>query len=117
LLVFAAMSGVGGLSLEGSESLVGVKMPDSTGVAGWVLAAREPLFLEDVVRDRRFAEGVAETFGYVPRRLMAIPLLLEDRALGVLEVLDCPEQAKFTETAGDFADEAVRALADLGPEE
>ena len=38
LLVFAAMSG------EGSESLVGVKIPDSTGVAGWVLATREPLF-------------------------------------------------------------------------
>jgi GAF domain-containing protein len=117
LLVFAAMSGVGSEPLEGSESLVGVRMPDTTGVAGWVLANGEPLFLEDVVHDRRFAEGVAETFGYVPRRLMAIPLLLEDRVLGVLEVLDCPEQAKFTETAGEFADEAVSALADLGPQE
>jgi GAF domain-containing protein len=110
LLVFAAMSG------EGSESLVGVKFPDSAGVAGWVLATREPLVLEDVAHDRRFAEDIAETIGYVPRRLMAMPLLLEDRVLGVLEVLDCPEQAKFTETGqlGDFADEAVRALADLG---
>jgi GAF domain-containing protein len=83
-----------------------------------VLAAREPLFLADVVHDRRFAEGIAETIGYVPRRLMAIPLLLEDRALGVLEVLDCPEQA-FTETVQlrGFAGEAVRALADLGLEE
>ena len=113
LLVFAAMSG------EGSESLVGVKMPDSTGVAGWVLATREPLLLDDVAHDRRFAEDVAETFGYVPRRLIAMPLLLEDRALGVLEVLDSLEQPAFTETdpLGDFADEAVRALAHLGLEE
>lgn len=113
LLVFAAMSG------EGSESLVGVKIPDNTGIAGWVLATREPLLLEDVAHDRRFAEDVAETIGYIPRRLMAMPLVLEGRVLGVLEVLDCPEQAKFTETGqlGDFAAEAVRALAHRGPAE
>jgi len=109
-LVFAAMSG------EGSESLVGVKFPDSTGVAGWVLATREPLLLENVAHDRRFAEDIAETIGYVPRRLMAMPLLLEARVLGVLEVLDCREQANFAETdqLGHFADEAVHALAHLG---
>ena len=117
-LVFAAMSGEGSESLGRTESLVGVKLPDSAGVAGWVLATREPLFLEDVAHDRRFAEDIAETTGYVPRRLMAMPLLLEDRVLGVLEVLD-PEPAKFTETGqlGDFADEAAGALADLGLEE
>ena len=115
-LVFAAMSGEGSEALEGSESLVGVKIPDGAGVAGWVLATREPLLLEDVARDRRFAGDIAETIGYVPRRLMAMPLLLEDRVLGVLEVLDCLEPAKFTETdqLGDFAEEAVRVLAHLG---
>ena len=119
LLVFAAMSGEGAESLGGTESLVGVKIPDDTGVAGWVLATGEPLVLEDVAHDRRFAEDIAETIGYVPRRLMAMPLLLEDRVLGVLEVLDCPEQGRFTETGqlGDFADEAVRVLAQLGPGE
>jgi GAF domain-containing protein len=115
LLVFAAMSGEGSESLEGAESLVGVKIPDSTGVAGWVLATREPLLLDDVAHDRRFAEDIAETIGYVPRRLMAMPLLLEDRVLGVLEVLDCHEQAKFIarDQLGGFADEAVRALAHM----
>ena len=115
LLVFAAMSGEGSEALGGSESLVGVKIPDSTGVAGWVLATREPLLLDDVADEPRFAGDIAEITGYVPRRLMAIPLLLEDRVLGVLEVLDCSKQA-ITETdqLGEFADEAVRALADLG---
>ena len=109
LLVFAAMSG------EGAETLIGVKIPDTTGVAGWVLAAREPLFLEDTATDRRFAEDIAETFGYVPRRLIAMPLLLGDRALGVLEVLDGLARAMFTaresDQLGDFAYEAACALA------
>jgi GAF domain-containing protein len=112
LLVFAAMSG------EGSESLTGIKIPDNAGVAGWVLATGEPLVLDDVAHDRRFAQAIAETIGYLPRRLMAMPLMLGDSVLGVLEVLDA-EQAHFTETdqLSDFADEAVRALADLGSEE
>jgi len=116
LFVFAAMSGEGAEPLGGSESLVGVKFPDTAGVAGWVLATGEPVVLEDVARDGRFARDIAEITGYVPRRLMAMPLLLDDRVLGVLEVLDCLEQAKFTETdqLADFADEAVRALADPG---
>jgi GAF domain-containing protein len=105
-LVFAAMSG------EGSESLVGVEFSDDTGVAGWVLANREPLSLDDVVHDRRFAEDIAEIIGYVPRRLMATPLLSDGRALGVLEMLDCPEVVKFSEAdpLRAFADEAVRVL-------
>jgi GAF domain-containing protein len=114
LLVFAAMSG------EGSESLVGVKIPDTTGAAGWVLAAGEPLFLEDVASDRRFAEETAETIGYVPKRLMVMPVLLEDRVLGVLEVLDGLARAKFTvreiDQLADFAYEAACALAEGGRE-
>ena len=112
-LVFAAMSG------EGSESLVGVKIPDTAGVAGWVLATREPLVLEDVAHDRRFAEDIAEVIGYLPRRLWAVPLPLAERVLGVLEVLDGAAGAKLTVTdkLGDFAYEAARVLADLDSEE
>jgi GAF domain-containing protein len=116
LLVFAAMSGEGSEVPAGSESLVGVKIPDTSGVAGWVLANGEPLLLEDVAHDPRFAEDIAETVGYVPRRMIAMPLLFDDRVLGVLEVLDCPEPAELTDTGrlADLADEAARALAQLG---
>ncbi len=119
LLMFAAMSGEGAEPPDGSESLVGVRIPDSAGVAGWVLATREPLLLEDVAHDRRFAEAIAETIGYVPKRMMAAPLLHGERALGVLEVLDCPQQQRFAATGelAQFADEAVRALAHLGQAE
>ena len=83
-LVFEAIAG------EGSESLVGTRFPSSTGIAGWVLVTRQPLVLEDVGEDPRFAKDAAEATGYVPKGLMAVPLLHEERALGVLEVLDRP---------------------------
>jgi GAF domain-containing protein len=81
-LVFEAVAG------GGSEGLVGRRFPSSTGVAGWVLVTRQPLVVDDLAQDKRFARDVAESTGYVPRSLMAVPLLVDDRVLGVLEVLD-----------------------------
>jgi GAF domain-containing protein len=105
-LVFEAVVG------EGEEQLLGKRFPAGTGVAGWVLATRTPLVIEDVARDPRFAKDVAEDTGYVPQGLMAVPLLHEERALGVLEVLD--RQSRFTleemDLLGLFASQAAIAL-------
>ena len=107
-LVFEAVAG------EGSETLIGQRIPSSTGIAGWVLVTRQPLVLEDVAQDPRFAHDVAETTGFVPRGLMAVPLLHEEDAVGVLEVLDRPEQARFSleemELLGLFANQAAISL-------
>jgi GAF domain-containing protein len=105
-LVFAAVAG------EGQGSLVGRSFPASTGVAGWVAVTRQPLVLDDVGGDPRFARDVAEGTGYVPRGLMAVPLLDDEETLGVLQVLD--RQAVFTlremELLGLFATQAAVAL-------
>jgi GAF domain-containing protein len=107
-LVFEAVAG------EGAEDLVGRRFPSSTGVAGWVLVTRQPLVIEKLQEDPRFAREAAESTGFVPRGLMAVPLLHEERALGVLEVLDRPQQAAFSlqemELLGLFANEAAIAL-------
>jgi GAF domain-containing protein len=107
-LVFAAVSG------EGERELVGRRFPASTGVAGWVLSSRTPLVLEDVQSDPRHARDFAEDTGYVPKGLMAVPLLDEELALGVLQVLDRPQRSRFSlqemELLGLFAGQAAIAL-------
>ena len=107
-LVFEAVVG------EGEESLLGMRFPAEHGIAGWVLATRTPLILEDVRNDPRFAGDVAEGTGYVPSGLMAAPLLHDERALGVLEVLDRPERAHFSlqemDLLGLFANQAAIAV-------
>jgi GAF domain-containing protein len=89
-LVLEAVSG------EGQEDLVGMRFPSSAGIAGWVLVTRQPLVLDDVTKDPRHARNVAERTGYVPKKLMAVPLLHEERTLGVLYVLDRNDEAAFT---------------------
>ena len=107
-LVFEAVAG------EGSETLVGQRFPSSTGIAGFVLVSRQPLVIEDVLEDPRFSRETAESTGFVPKGLMAVPLLHEESALGVLEVLDRPSEARFTlqemELLGLFANQAAIAL-------
>jgi GAF domain-containing protein len=107
-LVFAAVA-----SPE-EQSLLGTRIPSSTGIAGWVLAAGTPLVIDDLQNDPRFAADVAEQTGYVPRGLMAVPLLHDERALGVLQVLDRPSNSRFSleemDLLGLFAAQAAVAL-------
>jgi len=107
-LVFEAVVG------KGEDTLLGTRYPAGKGIAGWVLATRTPLVIEDVQQDPRFAKDVAEDTGYVPSGLMAAPLLHDERALGVLSVLDRPEQSLFSlkemELLGLFANQASIAV-------
>lgn len=81
-LVFEAVAG------EGAPTLVGRRIPATTGLAGWSLASEEPIAVSDVGSDPRFARDFAEETGYVPTRLSVHPLLYDERSLGVLSVLD-----------------------------
>jgi GAF domain-containing protein len=81
-LVFEAVAG------EGADTLVGRRLPATTGLAGWTLASEEPIAVADVRKDPRFARDVAESTGFVPTAITVFPLLARERAIGVLSVLD-----------------------------
>ncbi|MGH2746839.1 MAG: GAF domain-containing protein [Actinomycetota bacterium] len=81
-LVFYVAAGAG------EEDVVGMRVPAGRGIAGWVVTSGQPLAIEDVTRDPRFAADVAESTGYVPRSILAMPLETERRMIGVIEVLD-----------------------------
>jgi GAF domain-containing protein len=107
-LVFEAVSG------EGSSSLVGSRFSSSEGVAGWVLRSREPLVIDELEQDPRFARDIAERTGYMPKSLVAAPLLRGDESLGVLSVLDRTADTPFGLAEMDllalFAHQAALAL-------
>ena len=85
-LVFAAVSG------EGADDMIGRRISAARGIAGSVLATGRPLVVEDVANDPRFATGFARSTGYVPKELMAAPIVADGRPLGVMNVLDRPHR-------------------------
>lgn len=107
-LVFEAVSGAG------EDHLVGQRFPAARGIAGWVLNAQEPLLVSDVSQSPVFARDLAETTGYVPRSLMAAPLLHHEDTVGVMEVLDPVPRIESPLDAADlltmFAGQAAIAL-------
>lgn len=117
-LVFYIASG------EGSEEVVGRRVPVGHGIAGWVVSSGQPIAIADVQRDPRFARDVAEATGYVPRSILAMPLETERQMLGVIEVLDQqkdrPGAADDMQLLSLFARQAALAIenskvfADLG---
>lgn len=68
--------------------VIGMKFPLDHGIAGYAVMTGQPLVIADVEEDARFARDTAEKTGYVPRSIMAMPLVMDERVIGVLEVLD-----------------------------
>jgi GAF domain-containing protein len=91
-----------------------MRFPSSRGIAGWTLVTRQPLVIEDLQEDPRFSREQAESTGYVPEAMMSVPLLHDERALGVLQVLDRDSSVAFSlghmELLGLFANQAAIAL-------
>lgn len=91
-----------------------VRVPPGRGVAGLVVATGQAMALSNAQSDARHAREIAERIGHLPRSILAVPLVLDDRAVGALELLDKVDGTSFS--AGDiqalapFADQAALAM-------
>jgi len=107
-LVFQVAAGSQG------DGVVGLAIGPDQGIAGYVFSTGLPLALSDAASDARFGRSAAEQTGYVPRSVVAVPLLDDEGAIGVLEVLDRRSQAAFDlrdiELAAVFARQAAVAI-------
>ena len=107
-LVFQVAAGSQG------DGVVGLAIGPDQGIAGYVFSTGLPLALSDVANDARFGRSAAEQTGYVPRSVVAVPLLDDEGSIGVLEVLDRRSQAAFDlrdiELAAVFARQAAVAI-------
>lgn len=98
----------------GSETVVGMRIGLDQGVAGYVANTGQPIAISNVQNDPRFARDTAEKTGYVPRSILAMPLTVDDRVIGVMEVLDKLSAPSFgmqdMELLGMFARQAAIAI-------
>jgi signal transduction protein with GAF and PtsI domain len=94
--------------------VVGLSVPPTRGIAGYVFSTGQPIALSDVSTDPRFDRATAERTGYVPRSIAAVPLSAGGDSLGVLQVLDRTGSGTFSlsdmSLMGVFADQAAVAI-------
>lgn len=96
------------------QGAIGLSFAASEGIAGYVFTTGQPLAVSDVTADPRFDRSAAEVTGYVPRSILAVPLVDDDGTIGVLEVLDRRGETGFKlrdlEVASVFARQAAVAI-------
>jgi GAF domain-containing protein len=92
----------------GDPQLVGVRMPSSQGIAGAALEKGEPVVQDNVAGDARHYAEVDKAAGSTTRNLLAVPLMVKDRPIGVLEAIN----RDSAELAGEDLD-ITQALASL----
>ncbi len=67
------------------------------GVAGWVAQNGEPIIVADVKKDSRFFNAVDQSTGFETRSILAAPLKVKNKVIGVAEVLNRLDAHPFTE--------------------
>ncbi len=81
-LVFAAATG------PAAEKLLGTRMSGATGIAGWVVQARQSVHIADSQNDPRFYQQVDAVTGMTTHSLLAVPLIAKGSLVGVMEVIN-----------------------------
>lgn len=102
LIIEVATGAIGG-------EVVQRRIPAGAGIAGWTLRHREPAVIDDPASDERFYRDVSAAVGFETDNLLAVPLLLKDRAIGVVEVINKRGTTGFTDQDVELA----TALASL----
>jgi hypothetical protein len=97
-----------------ADEIVGVRLSPGEGIAGASLVSGEPVVVPECRSDERFAASIAAGTRYVPNTLLAIPLVREGEAVGVLSILDRRDGGPYAQAdvprAQLFAELAVAML-------
>jgi GAF domain-containing protein len=96
-LVIAVATGAVGARAERQ------RIPIGAGIAGWTLANRQVAIVDDPTSDTRFFPGIGESLQFATKNLLAVPMLVKDRAIGVVEVINKRNNTQFSERDAELA--------------
>lgn len=65
------------------------------GIAGWVVQNNTSLIVNDVESDPRFHADISRKIGFPTHSILAVPLRVKDRCIGVLEIINKKDKKLF----------------------
>jgi signal transduction histidine kinase len=84
----------------------GLVVPLEGSIAGWVIKHGKRVMINDVQNDPRYFEDIEKKTRVVTRSLAGIPLIVQEKVLGILEVIN--------HMSGVFGDYEIEILSILG---
>jgi GAF domain-containing protein len=96
------------------QSVTQMRVPADQGIAGWVLKSGKPAVVNNVKTDKRFYAKIDFGSGFKTKSILALPLNIRNRAIGVVEIINKRGGGGFTdrdlEIASAFAAQAAVAI-------
>lgn len=68
--------------------LLGLRIPEGQGIAGWVAKNVKPAIVNNPSKDPRFLPSVDKMFNFTTESVLAAPIVGGGRVMGVIEVLN-----------------------------
>ena len=75
------------------------------GIAGHVAKTGKPLLIADAQKDNRWMREISDSIDYVTRSMACTPLKINDRTIGVVQVINKRDNSQFTEADMDVLEE------------
>ena len=89
-LVFRVTVGAG-------AALIGQRLPAGSGVVGKAVTTREAVIVNEVQASPTWNARPDQQTGFVTRAILAVPMEVKDRIIGVIEILNKKDGLPFTE--------------------
>jgi signal transduction histidine kinase len=80
-----------------SDNLVGQRLAPGTGIVGEAIKNGRAVIVNDVAQTTAWSASTDEKTGFATRSILAIPLLVKERGIGVIEVMNRKDGMPFTE--------------------
>jgi signal transduction histidine kinase len=97
-----------------ASDLVGQRLPPGTGVVGRAVNERAPVIVNEVQSSAQWSSSTDRQTGFMTRALLAVPMEVKDRVIGVIEIINKKDGLPFTEDdqnlLSSFAGQAAVAI-------
>ncbi len=95
-LYFASVTG------EVSERLKNLTVPLDKGIAGACVRDGKPKIVNDTAKNKDFYPRIDKSTGFVTRSIIAAPLIISGKTIGVIEILNKKNEQAWTEEDKDL---------------
>jgi len=81
---------------EKKDSIKKIRLKLGEGIAGWVAKTGEPMVVQEADKEKRFSKKYDEMSGFQTNSLICVPLILRDKPIGAIQVLNKKNHKPFT---------------------
>jgi len=96
-----------------AEKVIGLKLKKGQGIAGACAQDSRSLPVSDVAHDPRHAAAITKALGFETRSILAVPIVHQDRVLGVIELVNKLGSNEFQRHELELVERIGRTAGDL----